>query len=92
MMETYKKKLSPAEQKAFEQKLAEIKSVRGYFAKDKVGERRAVQEKSMSNLERDFNDKLIVLDANDVDNVSICLCTETTEYLLMCKFLPAGKG
>ena len=59
MMETYKKKLSPAEQKAFEQKLAEIKSVRGYFAKDKVGERLAVQEKSMSNLERDFNDKLI---------------------------------
>ena len=58
MLDIYKKKLSPAEQKAFEQKLAEIKNARGYFTKDKTAERLVSQEKSMSNLEKDFYDKM----------------------------------
>ena len=58
MLDIYKKKLSPAEQKAFEEKLAEIKTARSYFTKEKTAERLVSQEKSMSNLEKDFYDKM----------------------------------
>lgn len=58
MLGIYKKKLSPAEQKLFEQKLLEIKSARKFFAHNEVSERLIAQETSMNNLEKDFYDKL----------------------------------
>ena len=54
----YKSKLSPAEQKAFEDKFKEITQAKEYFSKTRTAERFGLQEKAMANLEKDFKDKL----------------------------------
>ncbi len=58
LINTYKSKLTPAEQKQLENKLSEIKKAQEYFSHDKTSERLLMQEKSMSNIEKDFKDKL----------------------------------
>ena len=58
LIKNYKGKLTPAEQKQLEAKLSEIKLAQNYFSKDRTAERLVMQEKSMSNLEKDFKDWL----------------------------------
>lgn len=55
---SYKGKLSPSEQKQLEQKLSELKASQQYFSHNNTLERLAMQEKAMSNLEKDFKNKL----------------------------------
>lgn len=58
IINTYKTKLTPAEQKKLEIKLDEITNTKKYFSETKIAERLSLQEKAMSNLEKDFKDKL----------------------------------
>ncbi len=58
LINTYKTKLTPLEQKTLEAKLGEIKQAQKYFSKDRTAERLVMQEKSMSHLEKDFKNKL----------------------------------
>ncbi len=58
LIKNYKNKLTPSEQKQLEAKLSEIKNAQKYFSQERTAERLAMQEKSMSHLEKDFKDKL----------------------------------
>lgn len=54
----YKDKLPASEQKMLETKLNEARKVCEYFSKDKTANRLVEQEKAMSNLEKDFYNKM----------------------------------
>lgn len=58
LINNYKGKLTPSEQKRLESKMSEIRNAQKYFSQERTAERLAMQEKSMSNLEKDFKDKL----------------------------------
>ena len=59
LINTYKSKLTPSEQKQLESKLSEIRKKQEYFSQQMTSERLLMQEKSMSNIEKDFKDKLV---------------------------------
>lgn len=57
LIKQYKTKVSPAQQKELDLKLAEITKAREFFSKSNTSERFLEQEKLMQNLERDFMSK-----------------------------------
>ena len=58
IMKQYKGRLSEADQKIFEEKLAQIDNIQEYFSMAKAKERLEAQEKSMQNLEKEIADKI----------------------------------